>query len=62
MPKIYVACGVQDDLRKENLTFRDEMKNYDFDFTYEEWPGAHDWYFFNDALKKTLEFWYGEEA
>ncbi|GHT58217.1 hypothetical protein FACS1894109_12080 [Spirochaetia bacterium] len=28
------------------------------DFTYEEWPGIHDWYFFNDALKKALEMWY----
>jgi putative tributyrin esterase len=30
------------------------MKNLDFDFTYEEWPGSHDWYFFNEALKKAL--------
>jgi len=56
--KIYATCGTEDDLRKESLKFRDYMKNTTFDFTYEEWPGGHDWYFFNDALKKTLEFWY----
>jgi S-formylglutathione hydrolase FrmB len=38
------------------------MKTHDFDFTYEEWSGDHDWYFFNDALKKTIEFWYGGET
>ena len=61
-PKIFVTCGTEDNLRKENLVFKDEIKNYDFDYTYQEWSGAHDWYFFNDALKKTLEFWYGEEV
>ena len=60
-PKIYVTCGTEDNLRKENLSFRDEMKNLDFDFTYEEWTGCHDWYFFNDSLKKTLEVWFKNE-
>jgi S-formylglutathione hydrolase FrmB len=33
------------------------MKTAGFNFTYEEWKGAHEWYFFNEALKKSLEFW-----
>jgi len=57
-PVIYATCGTEDNLREENLRFRDEMKNTEFDFTYEEWSGDHEWYFFNEALKKTLEFWY----
>ncbi|GHV93884.1 tributyrin esterase [Spirochaetia bacterium] len=56
-PKIFATCGTEDDLRKDNLSFKDEMKNTGFDFTYEEWAGGHDWYFFNEALKKTLEVW-----
>jgi S-formylglutathione hydrolase FrmB len=59
MPKIYATCGIEDDLRNENLIFKDEMKNTTFDFTYEEWPGGHDWVFFNEALRKTLEVWLG---
>jgi S-formylglutathione hydrolase FrmB len=58
MPAIYAACGTEDDLLEENRKLRDAMKDTAFHFTYEEWPGAHEWYFFNDALKKTLEFWY----
>jgi S-formylglutathione hydrolase FrmB len=57
-PVIYAACGTEDDLRSDNLRFRDEMKNIDFDYTYEEWQGGHDWYFFNEALKKALQGWY----
>lgn len=54
-PKIYTSCGSQDYFRKDNMRFSNEMKKLDFDFTYEEWNGVHDWYFFNEALKKFLE-------
>jgi S-formylglutathione hydrolase FrmB len=57
-PKIYTACGTEDDLRKENLLFKEDMQEAGFDYTYEEWPGGHEWYFFNEALKKALQFWY----
>jgi S-formylglutathione hydrolase FrmB len=56
-PTIYAACGTGDELYKENLYFNSVMEKLDFDFTYEEWPGGHDWYFFNDALKKALQKW-----
>jgi S-formylglutathione hydrolase FrmB len=59
-PKIFATCGTGDDLREENLQFVEEMQKTDFDFTYEEWKGGHEWYFFNEALKRTLEFWQGE--
>jgi S-formylglutathione hydrolase FrmB len=57
-PKIYASCGTEDNLRKENVSFNEVMKNTGFDFTYEEWAGGHEWYFFNEALKRTLAFWH----
>jgi len=60
-PLIYTTCGTEDNLRKDCLSFSSEMKNYAFDYTYEEWKGGHEWYFFNEALKKTIEFWYGHQ-
>jgi S-formylglutathione hydrolase FrmB len=56
-PRIYNTCGTEDELLKENHKFRNEMINTDFDYTYEEWAGGHDWDFFNEGLKKTLNFW-----
>jgi S-formylglutathione hydrolase FrmB len=56
-PKIYAACGIEDDLRKENLRFKEQIEKLDLDYTYEEWKGIHDWNFFNDALKKSLRIW-----
>jgi S-formylglutathione hydrolase FrmB len=57
-PRIYAACGTGDNLRKENLRFKEQIEKLNLDYTYEEWAGAHDWYFFNDALKKALEAWH----
>ncbi|QQO10116.1 alpha/beta hydrolase [Breznakiella homolactica] len=58
-PKIFCACGTEDYLYKSNVRFWEKMKNLPFDFTCEEWSGRHDWYFFNDALKKALDWCFG---
>jgi S-formylglutathione hydrolase FrmB len=60
-PQIYAACGTEDDLRADNLRFKKEMEALDIDYTYEEWAGVHDWYFFNDALKKAIKIWYSQK-
>jgi S-formylglutathione hydrolase FrmB len=57
-PKIYAACGGEDSLCADNRRFKADIEKLDFDFTYEEWPGIHDWYFFNDALKKAMKTWF----
>ncbi|GHT67381.1 esterase [Spirochaetia bacterium] len=57
-PKIYAACGTEDSLCADNRRFKADMEKRSFDFTYEEWPGIHDWHFFNDALKKAMKAWY----
>lgn len=54
-PSIYITCGTKDELREDNLKFKAEMENLSFDFAYEEWEGQHDWYFFNESLRKALE-------
>ncbi|MGK5654352.1 alpha/beta hydrolase-fold protein [Brevibacillus formosus] len=54
-PKIYMACGTEDFLRDTNERFNNEMQKLNFDIEYEEWSGNHDWYFFNEALRKALK-------
>lgn len=60
-PQIYMACGYDDYLYADNLRFAEEMRERDFHFEYEAWKGGHDWYFFNEALKKGLQFCYAKE-
>lgn len=55
-PKIYMACGFDDYLYEENNDFQKKMKELKIDYTYEEWEGEHNWFFFDQALKRSLEF------
>ncbi|MGG7079589.1 alpha/beta hydrolase [Clostridium sardiniense] len=58
-PKIYLACGTEDYLRDYNIRFCNEIEKINLNFTYEEWEGIHDWYFFDEALKKSLQICFG---
>lgn len=53
-PVIYATCGTSDSLYAENIRFRDEMEKLSLSFTFEEWEGKHDWYYFNEALRRSL--------
>lgn len=54
IPKIYMAIGTEDDLLEANREFRDFLTSRDADFIYEEGPGIHDWFFWNEYLDKGL--------
>lgn len=53
-PKLYIACGTEDFLITENREFCDHVKGLGFDATYEEWPGIHDWQFWDRACGRSL--------
>ncbi len=56
-PYIYGVCGKQDGFLEMNGRFFGELASLGYDVQYEQIEGAHDWYYFNDALKRTLERW-----
>jgi len=56
MPKIYVACGTEDHLFGANKEFVAFLKANDVDVTYEEGPGGHDWDFWDQYIKKAIEW------
>ena len=45
VPAIYMACGTDDSLIKENRDYRDFLLQQGINVTYEEGPGAHEWDF-----------------
>ena len=55
-PKVYLACGTQDDLLNRNRDLRDALRGYGFAVTYQEAPGGHDWDFWNSQIKQVLEW------
>ncbi len=56
-PRIYSTCGREDGLYADNLTFRDFMQKTDFDYTYAEGAGVHNWLFWDEWVKRAIE-WY----
>ena len=54
--KIYMACGLQDGLLPGNRDYRNFLQEHDADLHYVESPGAHDWDFWNPAIKDAIEW------
>ena len=54
MPKMYMACGLQDGLILPNRILRDHFKAQGMDVTYEETDGNHDWDFWDTQIQKVL--------
>lgn len=54
--KIYLCCGTEDHLINANRRFRDLLLDNNFDLTYVEGPGEHNWYFWDEYILKVLEW------
>lgn len=56
IPKIYMACGTQDDLMQANLAFRNFLNEKGIEVTWDEEAYGHDWDFWDLQIKKVLEW------
>ena len=55
-PRVLVTCGGEDFLLDGNRKFDTHMKGLPFDYQYKEWPGVHDWNFWEESLPVMFEF------
>lgn len=55
-PKVYMWCGTEDFLYDPNVRMRDHLKALNYDLTYEECPGDHQWKYW-DAKIQTVLAW-----
>ena len=56
VPAMYQCCGTEDFLYQANLNFRDLCLKEGLDLTYEEWPGVHEWGFWDVAIQRFLKW------
>ena len=56
IPFIYMACGTEDDLCSANRAFADYLEKEGADHFYEEGPGKHDWFFWNEYLDRGVRY------
>jgi len=55
-PKMYTACGTEDNLLSTNRGFRDFLMENNVDLTYQEGPGGHTWKFWDTYIEKVLNW------
>ena len=56
IPLIYMSCGTEDFLYESNVRMRDLLRSGSRDLKYEEWPGVHEWGFWDLSIQKMLEY------
>lgn len=56
LPKIYMWCGTEDFLYKQNTKMKEHLTNLGFDLTYEESPGDHQWKYWDEKIQTVLNW------
>ena len=60
-PRLFLSCGTEDVLYENNLGFRDRLRSFGLELTYEEGPGAHDWAYWDQQIQRAL-VWLGVQS
>lgn len=61
-PNLFLACGTEDDLLKENRDYHAFLEEHDYPHQYVEAPGGHDWSFWNTMIEQSIAWLYQAEA
>ena len=57
---LYLACGYNDSLVPENRELHEQLRDAGFPHVYEEGPGTHEWFFWNEFIRRGLGHALGE--
>ena len=60
-PRLYQCCGTGDFLHADNIRFRDVIRKFSFDLTYEEGPGEHSWAYWDRMIQDVLLWMFPEK-
>lgn len=56
IPRIFMACGTEDFLLRENREYHAFLINQGVEHTYMEGPGAHEWKFWNEYIEQGIKW------
>lgn len=56
IPKLYQCCGIDDDVYKYNIPFKEFAEKMKVDLTYEEGPGGHTWEYWDMCIQRLLKW------
>lgn len=58
-PRIFVGVGTEDFLYGDSQAFREKIGKLDYDFTYRESSGEHNWIFWDEYIQYVLKWMFG---
>ncbi len=56
LPHIYLSCGLSDSLYEQNKDLRTQLDFLKIPYLYEEWGGGHTWDFWEESIKRFINF------
>ncbi len=56
LPPIRFDCGTEDELLQPNRYLHENLTKLDVKHLYEEFPGGHDWNYWNEQVERTFKF------
>ncbi len=58
-PKIFMGVGTEDFLYESNVRLKERFEQLDYDYTYRESKGVHNWEFWDEYIRYVLEWMFG---
>ena len=55
-PKLYLSCGTEDPLLEENRALHRHLESLDYEHTYGERSGNHEWGFWDAEIQRVLDW------
>jgi len=55
-PALSIDCGTEDHLLAANRSFHSHLEEIGFPHEYEEFPGAHEWSYWDEHIQQALKF------
>lgn len=56
LPALWLDCGLEDFLLEQNRAFHAHLEHLDIPHTYREFPGAHNWDYWDEHIRDVLKF------
>jgi S-formylglutathione hydrolase FrmB len=60
LPELYMSCGTDDFLYRHSADLHKSLKDMRVEHIYEEWPGIHEWGFWDESVRRMLVHFLGE--
>lgn len=57
-PELSIDCGAEDHLLKDNRDFHKHLESVGYPHTYLEYPGAHDWSYWDAHIQDVIRFFF----